>query len=239
MSLLTELNATELKSTADALMNSDAFVQKQKKSCAKDVSSGDRACKTQKAESNSTNMDAIGSLVRKWEESLAAVHHLPCFHSVEANKPGAGATPATTAPCSTSTSRCSSSSGRAPSLVERQHSAPGIHFPHAMEVFALLDKSGDRFIDASELSVFHEIACRDSIYYEILRLLYKAIDMDDNGKLDEHEWMNYVDAVVTKIGLPAWKEMASRVVEELSTPLDPLSAALRAAHGQLPYPSCS
>lgn len=175
------------------------------------------------------------------KNSLNGMHgipNLPYFDLTEIKKPGEdSSTPATTANCSPATSRCSSSTGKARSVALPRRAMPGMRIPQAAEVFALLDTNGNHFIDVSEWSVFHEIASRGSIFHEILRLLFKAADVHGNGKLDEHEWMEYVAAIVSKIGLQAWEEMAARVTQELNAhEKDPFFQAVRAALGEPAYP---
>jgi len=243
------------EATTEELMGPHARVQQKRKSCPAALGNIHlfmNANHCYQAYKTNEMMSEGANNVETWGNSL--VHGNPSLKRLDLMKtstPGeGGSTPATRASCSRASSACSSDDSKAP-LPGRTQSMHGMEslclesiqkkkrmrIPYAAEVFALLDKDGDRFIDSSEWSVFHEVACKGSIFHEILRLLFKAADVDHNGKLDEDEWMNYVAAIITKIGLSAWEEMANKVAEELEVPLDPFSSALRAALGQKPYPT--
>lgn len=229
-------NMSKQKSSGAELMNSEAAVQQRRRSCPSALTNpnlikhADQVRKTK-----DLNIDAFpaGVFAQNWENSLADVHgnlNLPRFNSLEINKPGECGTPATTASCSpASTARCSSSEGRA-SLPGRRPSMPTMQMPvtadgfdiqdfksrqTAGKLFALLDKDDNHCIDASEWYVFYQIACQGSVYHDILRLLFKAADVDENGMLDEKECMTYTAAIVAKIGPQAFQEIASKVTEEL------------------------
>lgn len=212
-------NGSTQKSAADAVMRPNVFAQQQQRSC----SAARRRPIMQTKEADNT--DALGEFLEHWEDSLCAPmwkrgnSNFTRFNLAEARKlgeidPDCNATP-TTCSGSPASSRCSSSfsSHRAASYAKPEN---GI--PYAAKLFALLDRDGNRLIDKDEWSFFFEIACKGSIFHDILRFLFKAADVDEDGKLDEHEWMHYVEGVIAKIGMQAWGEMANRVAEQLNAP---------------------
>jgi len=212
------------KSAADATMPPIGFAQHRQRSCA----AAPRRLNIKKAD----NADALAEFLNEWDNKQCARGKSRKTNKELTSSTDSTSTSPTTCPGSPATSCCSSSFS---SVRGTSYRKPDNGIPYAAKLFGLLDQNDNRLIDKEEWSLFFEIAGRGSIFHDILRFVYKAADVDEDGKLDEHEWMNYVEGVIAKIGTQAWGEMANKVIKELKGSLTPQSPAVRAALGEKPH----
>jgi len=105
----------------------------------------------------------------------------------------------------------------------KRASVTGMRPDHAAEIFALLDNNGNKSIDIGEWELFNglvrrlspELVDHVSSPRSGAHAAFKAADTDNNGQVDEKEWMEYMSAIVITIGERAWDEAAGRVKKEL------------------------